>query len=214
MSNFHIQGWLRGLLLALVLLSGLRSQVAGQGRAVVAKINPLSVLMLTLNGAVEVGLRDDMSVQGGVFAGGVPRAVRPDGNTMGWLGLTSEWRYYPAREGIQGYYLATYLRYRRVRGENNSAVFDPNVQANRTAQIKERINDFGGGALLGRQWLFDNAFSLELFIGPQFTRAAKQPEITCESCNGNEELIDSSIPVNLGGLGIRAGLVLGLVWDD
>jgi len=207
---------MRRLLLVLALMMGFGAQAQTLGEPSrnasegwTAKLNPLSVLMLTLNGAVEYALGDNMSVQGGAFLGGVPQAVSPSNNTLRWWGLTGEWRFYPQGRGMDGYYLAPYLRYRRVRSRFNGAAYDPDVQANRTAEIKERINDFGGGALLGRQWVFESAVSLDLFAGPMFTRASNRPSITCESCDGDEQMVESVVPVELGGLGIRAGLTLG-----
>lgn len=173
------------------------------------KFNPLSAMVLTGNFSTEYALNDYLSAEAGFLIGGLPQTVAPEDNPLRWRGYTLGIRLYPRREGLNGYFFAPYLRLRTLTVVYTGAAYDPDVQANRTSEIRERVVDFGGGAVLGRQWVFNESWSLELFIGPQFSRSNNRPRISCEECDGDEQVAENNLPREIGGLGVRAGLTLG-----
>jgi hypothetical protein len=102
-----------------------------------------------------------MSVQLGVFYTGFSTEI--EGIRLGYsgVGITPEFRYYVSnarQDAPRGVYLGPYVRYRNI---STSAGDDVDEGA-------WESNLIGGGLILGHQWLFGDAFVLDMFIGPGF----------------------------------------------
>lgn len=183
---------------------------------VAIKINPLSLFAVTANVQGEYVLNEKMSVQLGVFLGKVSLSV---GNTglaqeigYNWFGLTPEFRYYAqnqSKEAPRGLYLAPFFRYRLDRRRFIASVYDPDLQLYSTGVVTKIPHLFGGGVTLGYQWLFNDAFVLDLFFGPQYLAGPAEYIIECEICNGNETLVEEPLGINFRGVGIRLGVSIG-----
>lgn len=191
---------------------------AQQGRFVL-KINPLSLFAVTANVQGEYALSDKLSAQLGVFVGSVNLgfgASNADGGVAyTWYGLTPELRYYAThsrKSAPAGFYLAPFLRYRGIQTSYDGSVYDPDTQTNTTAEVTAKINAFGGGALLGYQFLFGDVFALDLFFGPQYTRANSSFSVECTNCDGDETVVDEDAGISFGGVGVRTGICIGIAF--
>lgn len=187
-----------------------------QAQKVVIKINPLSLFAVTANVQGEYVFNDKMSLQMGVFAGRVSLSV---GNTglakeigYTWFGLTPEFRYYAQnakKDAPRGLYLAPFFRYRLDKRRFIASVYDPDLQLYSTGVVTKTPHLFGGGVLLGYQWLFNDVFALDLFFGPQYLSGPSTYQIECETCNGNETIFEEPLGINFRGAGIRMGIAIG-----
>lgn len=87
--------------------------------------------------------------------------------------VTPEVRFYLGKkQAPAGFYLAPFLRYNRLTFDQ-MYTFTPNDNQLHTANIKGRINNVGGGLLLGAQWHLSNALTLDWWIaGPTIGKAS------------------------------------------
>lgn len=105
-------------------------------RARIVKVNLLSPIAETFSGAYENVLSPETSLQISVFI-----------NAYGF-GVTPEYRYYlSATPAPQGVYIAPFLRYFEVDGDEAT---------------------FGGGLVIGKQSIFKNKVSVDAFFGPSY----------------------------------------------
>ncbi len=175
--------------LALILFMAVAGSASAQSTAI--KVNLLSPVVRTFNIAAEQKIAENASLQLGFFYGGVKV---DDTKFSGW-GLTPEYRYYlSSTPAPAGFYLAPYLRYQQFNvtdpGENNTT-------------NKGTLSSFGGGLVVGKQWLFKERVTLDLFIGPKYmshTAKVTQGVDTFSSANG------------FGNFGIRGGVTLGIAF--
>ncbi len=70
--------------------------------------------------------------------------------------LTPEYRVYPKNDAIDGFYVAPYLRYVKFTMENKET------------SSEGTLSGFGGGVALGRQWITDSGFTMDLFFGGHY----------------------------------------------
>jgi hypothetical protein len=103
--------------------------------------------------------------------------------------LTPEFRIYPKKNAIDGFYLAPYLRYQSFTVENK--VVAP--------AIKGSLISMGGGILFGRQWITNSGFTMDLFFGGHYGSAKVKADSGTES-------IDSDF---FDGFKTRMGFALG-----
>ncbi len=78
------------------------------------------------------------------------------------LFLTPEFRFYPKGRAIDGMYVAPYIRYQRFDYEDNDT--------------KGNYTNLGGGALMGRQWILDSGFTMDLFFGGHYGKGTLSNE--------------------------------------
>lgn len=157
------------------------------------KINPLSLLTLTTSFFYERAINEQMSGQLGFF-------YTFPGITIGHtsyrgFGLTPEFRYYVTGVAPNGFYVGPYLRYQHftLKYLENGSQFDGQRGA---------FTSFGGGGLLGYQWVFGERVSLDAFFGlaiSGFSIKADIPEV--------EKKFRLPIP---GAVLPRFGLTLGI----
>jgi hypothetical protein len=199
----------RLLLFSLCLLAFL--ETFSQARTLV-KINPLSLFLFTANVQGERALNDRFSAQLGVFVGQTTINVDENGADKiryGSFGITPELRYhatFATKDCPEGLYFAPYFRFRSIRQSYEGEIFDPDLVA-QSGNIVFRRNSFGGGVLLGYEFITQKRFVLDAFIGPQFSRTKSMAAVSCLECDGDETFKTSGF--DFTGIEVRAGLALG-----
>lgn len=157
------------------------------------KINPLSLLTLTTSVFYERVINEQMSGQLGFFYT-FPGITIAHTSYRGF-GITPEFRYYVTSEAPDGFYVGPYLRYQRftLKYQEDGSQYDGQSGT---------FTAFGGGGLLGYQWVFGERVSLDAFLGlavSGFSIKADIPEV--------EKKFKLPIP---GTILPRFGLTLGI----
>jgi hypothetical protein len=150
------------------------------------KVNILSPLVRTFSGFYERKISPNTSVQLGLSYTG---AELDDQQLRGWS-ITPEFRYYASqKEAMQGFYVAPFMRF------GNFEVSDYLAKAD--------LKSIGGGLLIGNQWIFSKGLSLDVFLGPSYSSG--KLKVT-------EGQTEPDVPATVNGVGLRAGLTLGIVF--
>ncbi|HHG84716.1 MAG TPA: DUF3575 domain-containing protein [Bacteroidetes bacterium] len=179
---------------------------------IVLKVNPLSLFLATINVQAEHVLNERFSAQIGTYFGGNVIPLTDDNISQGELkmfGLTPELRYhtnFDERECPRGLYFAPFLRFRRIIQTYEGPISDPEGLATR-GNLKMRRTNFGGGVLIGCEFIIGDHFALDLFGGPQFSIGKRKLEISCPTCTGNETAKPTGL--DFAGIEIRTGICLG-----
>ncbi|MEJ0056612.1 MAG: DUF3575 domain-containing protein [Bacteroidota bacterium] len=148
----------------------------------VIKINIFSPIVKTFNVQYEHKLSPTGSFQLGFFYTGYSTS----GTDFSGFGITPEYRLYLSdTEAPKGVYLAPFVRYQS---------FNLTDGGN-----KGTLSLFGGGVIIGKQWLFKEKVALDIFIGPSYSSG--NVKVTSGSDNFSTGAFD--------GFGIRTGLCLG-----
>lgn len=153
------------------------------------KINILSPIVSTANVAFEHVLSENSSIQLGVFYTG---AKVSDLKYSG-VGITPEYRIYLSETSAPaGFYVGPYLRYQsqKLTIEDGSG--------------KASFSSFGGGVVIGKQWVFKQRVTFDIFLGPGYNAG----NIKVES--GSEDEFDLSGAFD--GFGLRSGVTLGIAF--
>jgi hypothetical protein len=116
----------------------------------VLKINTLSLFVGTGSIFYERKMSDLISPQMGL---GFMSFKLGDTKFSGLI-LTPECRFYAKKNAIDGMYVAPYLRYQRFTVETNDGMGS--------------LTSTGGGLVLGRQWITDSGFTMDLFFGGHY----------------------------------------------
>ena len=113
----------------------------------VLKVNTLSLIIGTGSIFYERELADNISGQMGVA---YLNYNISDTKFRGLI-LTPEVRFYPRGNAIDGFYVAPYMRYQdfSLKGDGGGEATYSNI---------------GGGILLGRQWVTNSGFTMDLFL--------------------------------------------------
>ena len=130
----------------IVLAAGLMlsSSVFAQKKNAI-KVNILSPVVRTGSFFYERALSDGASAQLGFFYTG----YKISDTKFSGFGITPEFRYYPAKnEDMKGFYLAPFLRYQNFKLTQDAT------------DSKGTFTSFGGGVLIGGQFLFGNVVTL------------------------------------------------------
>lgn len=148
------------------------------------KVNLLSPVIRTFSGFYEHALGKSFSLQLGVAYTG---ASIDEVKLRGW-GITPEFRYYASQKGkLQGIYLAPYGRLNSLKGSDLNA--------------SGTITTIGGGLLVGHQWIVGKGFVVDVFLGPSYSNARVK---------GNNSENEIEVPETIDGVGVRAGLTIGI----
>jgi hypothetical protein len=132
-------------------LLGITFSVMGQSNVI--KINIFSPIVKTFNIQYEKAFKEDQSFQLGFFYSGYSDAS----TSFNGFGITPEYRFYLSEtKAPEGVYIAPFVRYQSFNASNT----DTNT--------KGSVSSFGGGVILGRQWIFKKHISLDIFIGPSY----------------------------------------------
>lgn len=151
------------------------------------KINMFSPIVKTGSFFYERKLNDNSSAQLGVGF----TAYNREGIRINGIFFTPEYRFYlsNSKDAMEGFYVGPYVRYQNLKIED-------------TEQNKATLSTFGGGLLIGNQWIFSNIVSLDVFIGPNYNSG------TVKVTNGT----DPDVPGSFQGFGIRFGTTLGIAF--
>jgi hypothetical protein len=152
------------------------------------KINIFSPLAKTGSFFYERRITDKSSAQLGV---GFTAYNRSDVKISG-IFFTPEYRFYLSNEALNGFYVAPYLRYQNLKIEDKSG----------GSNSKATLSTFGGGLVAGRQWLFSNVITLDIFAGPNYNSG--KVKVTSGST------VD--VPGSFEGFGARFGVTLGVAF--
>jgi Protein of unknown function (DUF3575) len=151
----------------------------------VIKINILAPIVKTFNVQYERALNDQSSLQLGFFYTGYSTG---DSKFSGF-GITPEYRFYLSETAApQGVYIAPFVRYQSFTIEDDVA----DAEADFTA--------FGGGVILGKQWIFKEKVALDIFLGPAYYSG------NVDVKSGNEDDLEVGA---FDGFGLRAGVCFG-----
>jgi hypothetical protein len=164
----------------------------------IIKINPLSLAGSTGSFAYERVINEQMSGQLGFlftrYSGWVT-----GGRTLSGFAITPEFRYYLTGAAPQGFFVAPFLRYRRTSLEG-----DVTVQG-RTFEGTLQMNTYGGGVLVGGQFVVGERVSFEGFIGPTINgRSFEATEETTER--------DYDVPNFFSPVWFRTGITVGFLF--
>ncbi len=147
-------------------------------------------MVSTLNLSYENAFSEDKSFQIGFFYTG----VKIIDTRFSGFGITPEIRFYLGDDAApQGFYAAPFLRYQSFK------LTEPNTTGSAT------LSTFGLGVTVGKQWIFKEKFSLDLFIGPSYSFG----DIKIDNGANSESYSTGALG---SGFGIRTGLTFGLAF--
>jgi hypothetical protein len=169
------------LIIFCVILSNAWSQTEQKN---ILKFNPFSFLLSTGSVFYEHKIDDMSSWQLGLAYVGYADLS----STLSGIAVTPEYRMYFNKDAISGMYIAPFLRYQNFKMTN---------EMNATA----KYTSFGGGILLGRQWVYRKGFVLDAFAGPIYNAG--------QLSNISDAAIFNKPGFGFDGFGIRAGIALG-----
>lgn len=155
----------------------------------VIKLNILSPIVRTANFSFEHAINESSSIQLGFFYTGVSIS---DLKYRG-IGITPEYRFFlsetPAPDGA---YVAPFVRYMNI-----------NLESEDTGD-KASLSAFGGGVVIGREWIFKKLISLDIFLGPAYYSSGVSVD------SGSEDEFD--ISSGFSGFTLRFGVDLGIAF--
>ena len=155
------------------------------------KVNFLSPILKVGNFQFEHALNEKSSIQLGVFFGKIK--VSDSDVSFTGFGVTPEYRMYLGDDAAPaGFFVAPFVRYRSFKIKDDEFGDEGTITL------------LGGGLLVGRQWLFSEKVTFELFLGPQYSGG--NAKVT--SGQGN---FDDDIGI-FDGFGLRAGVSLGFAF--
>ena len=174
----------------------------------VLKGNIFSPIVKSASFFYERSLNEKSSIQIGYFY----NWDKPDFNLFGgfgieWsgFGITPEYRYYPSRKALNGFYLAPFLRYIQYTSEHSFEIgFHNQTTFNWVSNIENQSaieTNIGGGFLVGHQWIL-NFFSIDTFIGPCLIKRSTQVSGKSTEYTGYDEEDFTSF-------GLRFGFTIG-----
>ncbi len=159
------------------------------------KINIFSPIVRTGSFFYERALSDGASAQLGFFYTG----FKVTDTKFSGFGITPEFRLYPSKnEDMKGFYLAPFIRYQ------NFSLETPALDVNLDPITAEAtLSTFGGGLLIGGQFLFGDIVTLDIFVGPAYNSGSVKVD------SGDEA--DFSLG-SFEGFGVRTGVTIGLAF--
>jgi Protein of unknown function (DUF3575) len=202
---------LHGLLFCLMIGSGMAH---AQFRSV-AKLNPLSLALGTLNVQGEYLLNERLSLSLGCYVGA--HTFEPDALPGGklrdrWIALTPELRFYPGFSDApapQGFYAGPFLRFRRVRATWLGEAYDPDLFGMRVVHVTQVLPTLGLGGVFGYQFIVQDRLSIDVYGGPYFSVGRPRNAVRCATCDGDEEPLPPG-RMDFSGMEFRFGASVGL----
>jgi hypothetical protein len=119
------------------------------------------------------------------------------------LGITPEYRFYISKKKIKGFYIAAYVKFQKL-----SLDVDYNIThaTSHNFNTFKKYTTFGGGLLIGKQWLIADRISIDLFVGPRYNFIiTKSQSFRSYSASLDPEEFFIDIPA-------RAGINLGVAF--
>jgi hypothetical protein len=154
----------------------------------VLKVNTLSLFLGTGSIFYERKISETTSGQLGIAYMG----FKLEDTKFTGLILTPEFRIYPRKNAIDGFYIAPYLRYQNFTVKSS------------TDNSKGSLTSMGGGLLFGRQWITNSGFTMDLFFGGHYGSSTVKVD-----AGGSAESIDSNF---FSGFKPRVGFALGFAF--
>lgn len=168
----------------------------------VVKVNILSPIFGTGSFFFEHKLSASSSIQlGALFTNW---NVDDNTNVTGFA-ITPEYRFYlsETKEALRGFYVGPFLRYQNLTLKYTDTFYNG---TNTSPQKSEAsLNTFGGGVLIGHQWIFKQRFSLDTFLGPSYNGGSE----SYKNSSFNNGMDDADL---FKGFGIRTGVTFGLAF--
>lgn len=154
-------------------------------QAQVIKMNILSPVFRTANFAYEHAISENGSLQLGFFYTG----VKLGDTKFSGIGITPEYRFFLSETSApEGVYVAPFVRYQN---------FNVTTEG---SDSKGTLTIFGGGVVIGKQWIFKEKITLDIFLGPSYNSG----NIKVESGSEGDFDIDA-----FDGFTVRAGINFG-----
>lgn len=178
------------LLLALFAVGFAANAQEGSSKSNAFKVNLFSPIVKTGSFFYERKLNEKSSAQLGFGF----TAYNRDNVKVSGIFLTPEYRFYLSNEALNGFYVGPYVRYQNLKVEDKTS--DP---AN---PDKATLSTFGGGIVVGREWLFSDIITLDIFAGPNYNSG--KVKVTSGS--------DVDVPGTFEGFGARFGVTLGVAF--
>lgn len=150
----------------------------------VLKVNTLSLILTTGSVFYERKLSDLTSAQFGIAYMG----LKIQNTKFTGIILTPEFRIYPKKNAIDGFYIAPYLRYQNYTLQSGTD--------------KGSLSSMGGGLLFGRQWITKSGFTMDLFFGGHYGSSNIK-------VNSGTDTFDTNL---ITGFGMRVGFALGFAF--
>ncbi|MFB9862974.1 DUF3575 domain-containing protein [Rufibacter immobilis] len=170
----------------LLFLAALAAPRFSQAQQVTVKANILSPIVKTGSFFAEYAITPQVSGQIGYFQTG----IKVKDTSFSGFGITPEVRYFFSGNAPTGFYGAGYMRYQN---------FDLTRE---DTQAQGTLMSFGGGALLGFQFLMGQFIVVDLFAGPGFNAATVKG-------GGGEDNFNLG---TFGGFSPRGGLSVGFAF--
>lgn len=177
-----------------------------QAQLNVLKVNPLSLLGLTLNAQYERALTKETSIQAGLFFSGISPTISGNTYNFNGIGFTPEYRYYfgnGRKNAPYGFFVAPYLRYSTF----SLAVKDEMGEITASGDL----NSVGGGLGFGYQLIMGKVFCLEVLMGPGLAKNNYIVDFGSFSTDDIPGLFRSFIP-GLSPLLFRSSLTVGFAF--
>lgn len=156
----------------------------------VIKANIFSPILRTGSFFYEQAVNENSSLQLGFFYTG----IKIDETRFSGFGITPEYRLYlsESKDVLNGFYVGPFLRYQNFKLEDE------------LSNDEAKLTTFGGGVLVGHQWIFKERFSLDTFIGPSYFGGSIEVE-------GDADEEDFSADI-FNGFGVRIGVTFGIAF--
>jgi hypothetical protein len=191
---------MKKLLLPAALLLLAASSASAQDNII--KVNILSPLVKTGSFFFEHKLNESSSLQlGGLFT-----SYNIGDTDLSGFAITPEYRYYLSdrKEAMEGFYVAPFLRYQNLTLKSTYTSYNGTGTGTSQQTEKASLDTFGGGILIGHQWIFKQHFSLDLFLGPSYNGGT----VKYEGSQGTQTLDAGSFK----GFGVRSGITFGFAF--
>ncbi len=154
--------------------SFLLTTVNAQEAEHVVKLNIFALALNNVSLQYEKPFHDRMSVSLGVrmqlprtlpnVVGGTDEGSGTIESRLTGYALTPEFRFYTGSKGApKGFYLAPYLRYTNFKIATQSEYRD-DTGVDRKYDLTGKFTGFGGGLMIGMQWLIADKFSIDWWI--------------------------------------------------
>ena len=188
---------MKKILLAAAAVAATSASAVAQDNVI--KVNILSPLVKTGSFFYEHKLNDNSSLQLGLLF----TSWKDGGSKVSGFGITPEYRFYLSERSPapDGFYVAPYLRYQSLKLSDTYPSFNGTAMTTDEATL----NTFGGGIVVGRQWIFKRRFSLDVFLGPGYNGG----EVTVKSSGSDPETFD---PGPFKGFTVRTGITFGIAF--
>lgn len=166
--------------------AGIAVNAQDGGRKNAIKVNIFSPVVKTGSFFFERAINEKSSAQLGVGF----TSYSKGGTKLSGLFFTPEYRFYLSNEALNGFYVGPYVRYQNLKLEDKDYA------------SKGTLTTYGGGVVVGRQWMFSDRITLDIFAGPNYN--SKKLEYT--------EGTQSDLPASATGFGVRFGVTFGVAF--